>query len=154
MKVLLVFAVGLGLVSCARDAATSSPQNTKISVSPKEPTVPYTLASTYATAGKAWRLIVIKGPISDPQLIALARELHRMYDGESIDIFDDPSQIRVYEQWDKHYPKGAYPYPKKWVNKHHIAMINRMLAPGGATWQLFGGAAHPTSPESKIVDLE
>ena len=98
---------------------------------------------------------MVKGPLTDSELIALARELHKMYSGESIEIFDDDSRVGAYEKWAKGIPGiSRSPYPEKWVNQHHIGMINKMLAPGGATWQLLGGAAHPRNPESRIVDLE
>lgn len=116
--------------------------------------IPYTVASSYAKAGSTWKIVVVKGPLTDSDLIALASDLHRMYTEVSFQIFDDASQVKAYENWTKNYPNPAHPYPEKWVRQHHIGMINKMLAPGGATWQLLGGAAHPTSPESKIVDLD
>jgi hypothetical protein len=156
MKCLPIFAIVLlGLVSCSSEPPAPSartPEQAKLERS--EPKIPYTLAGSYAKAGRRWRMVVVKGPLADSGLIALAKDLHKMYSEESIHIFDDNSQVAAYENWTKNYPDNAYPYPEKWAQKHHVGMINKMLAPGGATWQLLGGTAHPTSPESKIVDLE
>ncbi|WP_321470110.1 hypothetical protein [uncultured Paludibaculum sp.] len=110
--------------------------------------------SAYNKGGRTWRTILIKSPISDADLVALARYLHDLLRDESIRIVDDASQIKAYEDWDQNYPDAAYPFPEQWVRRHHIATINKMLAPGGAAWQLMGGSAHPTRPESKIADLE
>lgn len=99
-------------------------------------------------------MIVVKGRLGDQELIELAKQLHRTYRDDSMQIFDDASGIKAYENWTKNYPSSAYPYPEKWLKKHHLGMINKMLARGGAKWQLFGGSAHPTSPESEIADLD
>jgi hypothetical protein len=156
MKTLpIVVLILLGLVSCSSDSPAPSAQ-APVQAKPEttNPKVPYSVAGSYTKAGRNWRTVVVKGPLTDSQLIALAKDLYRMYGGESVEIFDDASRIKAYENWAKSYPNPAYPYPEKWVRQHHIGMINQMLGPGGATWQLLGGAAHPTSPESKIIDLE
>jgi hypothetical protein len=154
MKMLPITLMLLGLVSCSSEPSAPTAQTPEQGKpAPPKTTVPYTVAGSYMKTGRNWRMVVVKGPLTDSELIALATDLHKMYSGESVDIFDDASQIKAYGNWGKNYPSRAYPYPEKWVQKHHIGMINKMLAPGGATWQLLGGAAHPTSPESKIVDL-
>lgn len=145
----------LGLVSCSSEPPAPSAQITEqVKPEPPRPKIPYTVADSYPEDGRNWRMVVVKGPLSDSDLIALAKDLHETYRDESIEIFDNDSQIKAYANWAKNYPNRAYPYPEKWVQKHHIGMVNKMLAPGGATWQLLGGAAHPTSPESKIIELD
>lgn len=121
---------------------------------PAQPKIPYTVAGTYTKGARTWKTVIVEGRLNDSQLIALAKDLHRLYPDAAFDIFDDASQVKAYENWAKNYPNPAYPYPEDWVQKHHIGMINKMLAQGGATWQLLGGSAHEKNPESKILDLE
>jgi hypothetical protein len=99
-------------------------------------------------------MVVVKRRPSDPELITLARQLHRLYPSDSINIFDDDTKLKAYRDWTLNYPSKAYPYPEAWVNKHHVAMVNKMFDAGRGRWQLLGGSAHPERPDSKITDLE
>jgi len=121
---------------------------------PPKQRIPYAISGSDVKDGRNWKLVVVKGGLADTDLVALAKDLHGTYRNESIDIFDDTSQIKAYENWAKNSPNHANPYPEKWVQKYHIGMVHKMLASSGATWQLLGGTAHPTSPETKIIDLD
>jgi hypothetical protein len=153
---LLIVMMLIGLVSCSNKPSTPSAKNDVVQAKAEiqESKIPYSIASTYIKAGRTWKMIVVKPPITDGQLVGLAKHLHQAFPNDAMLIFDNDSRLKAYENWTKNYPNPAYPYPEVWVQKHHLGTINRMLAPGGATWQLLGGSAHPKSPESKIADLE
>lgn len=153
----IVALLALGVASCSNEpTATKSvappPQRAKPALPAAR--IPYSLAGGHTKADRYWRMVVVKAPLTDSDLIALAKDLHTTYSEESICIFDDASKIKAYEDWDENYPNDAYPFPKQWVRKHHIGTVNRMLSPGGSTWQLLGGAAHATRPESMITELQ
>lgn len=158
-----VFGVGLLLLvasGCSSDSSSPVATDRKASEvkrpapEPTAPRVEHRIASSYKAGGRDWKIIVVKQGLSDSELLTLARELHRMYSGVSMHVFDDDAQVEAYERWTVNYPSPDYPFPERWAKRHHVGMLNRMFEAGGPRWQLFGGDAHPTSPQTRIADLE
>ena len=151
----LVFMLLLGLVSCSSTPPSQSARSVeKAELEPIDSKIPYAIAATYTKSGRTWRMVVVKRTLTDADLIVLGTNLHRTYADEAIAIFNDDSQIKAYVNWELHYPDGAYPYPEKWLKQHDVAMINKMLAPGGARWQLMYGESHPTRPSEVLANLD
>jgi hypothetical protein len=92
--------------------------------------------SPYVKAGRNWRSFVILSNLQRDALVAVARELHKSDPASSFRFFTDDSQYEQFKLWDQNYPDARYPFPESWARKHYIAMVNKMLSPGGAQWQL------------------
>jgi len=45
-------------------------------------------------------------------------------------FFTDDKEYQAFVASDLHYPSNNYPYPKKWANKHYLAMINKHASRG------------------------
>lgn len=94
---------------------------------------------SYQFGGVVWRSIVIPPNLEKEKLIALAHYLHQSASTTSFRIFDDDNEkeYKKFMESDIHYQDNSYPYPEAWLQKHYIAIINKMLADGGARWQLY-----------------
>ena len=110
--------------------------------------------ATYRKDDQTWKYLLIPHKLTRERLIKLARELHRAEPDTSFGLFDDDKQFQQFMAWNKNYPSAAYPYPEKWVEKHYIAMINKM----GGEWQLVAMYASLEFAETpytqKIISLE
>ena len=152
---IIVLPLLCALLSCA----SSSQPSTEDSAAAEDQTliadVPIRELTAYKKAGRTWRSFVIPSGLDREHLVELARELHRRNPVASCRFFDDASQFDQYREWDQHYPSASHPYPEQWVNKHYIAMLNKMLAPGGSRWQLEAaeGGLHLLSKDAKSMTI-
>lgn len=147
--------------STPQTPVTKSPDQSKTASAQNQPEtsqVHFTELLTYYSVGKTWKTVMIPANTKKEDPIALAKELHRKDPAGFYHFFDDDRQIKKFVDSDVHYPDPKYPSPEAWLRKHHIAMINKMLARGGATWQLVAmeaGLHLSATPDTNIiVDLE
>ena len=129
----------------------ATPDTARAMTPPRPPApvaFPYREVATFTDLGRTWHVIAVPKPLSDADLTSLAVSLHAAHPNDSYEVFDSDPGIKAYVKWSEHHPPIA-PYPERWMRLHHLAMINRMLD----GWQLLGGAAHPTLPESVIAVL-
>ena len=84
----------------------------------------------------------------------MTQYLHRSAPTTSFNIFDDDNEKEYKKLMDSdiHYQDDSYPYPEEWLQKHHIAIINKMLDDGGSRWQVVAmDAGTKYAPDTGVI---
>jgi hypothetical protein len=137
-------AIVLGLVVIVGLVKPNNP-STPTTVSASAPPMPYTTVVSYRAMDADWSIVHANTRVWS-EITALGIYLHKSNPEMRWHITDNPSQAREYAAW----AAGADanprpPYPRAWVTKHALAIVNPVLNSGRFRWAVHDpSGANPT----------
>lgn len=130
-------------------SANSNQKPTNSASDAKEPKVLGTFTNRLQMVNKY--LLVEKG-LTEPQLIALAKDLHRKEPAVTFWLLDDDSKSDEMMKWVKDYAAGEAEVSDPitdWMSEHIVANLQQYFREGGRYWALSKGMMG-----DKIADIE
>lgn len=130
--ILVLAACGLvGLVLLVNAIPSKPSRPTASSSAPAEIVPPHRMLREFTnSAGYQSWAVLLGRPVSDHEMVALARMLRRVYPDTHFTLVDDASGVEAYARWaeSKHANSPQLsPWPKAWVGAHLLALCQRWL---------------------------
>src|SRR2546426_3300343 len=90
----------------------------------------------YQHIGVRWIVLVVPAKTARECIIEYASKLHKENPRQQYEFFDYASpELAQYVRWAGHGMSDDYPYPEKWVAKHHVATL-QVFAERQCRWTL------------------